>query len=146
MTAKVDRYIQNKLEGMTKKDAAIKAGYSPNTAIAPGQKIESTEAYQRACDKYLPDDLIYRKLVEGLDATKVVIAQKDGVITDERVYADYSTRHKYVDSALKIKGDYKVVEQVAQDDDIESLKKEIRELVAENGFHDDPMDSVSSGQ
>lgn len=60
----------------------------------------------------LSDELIFRKLREGMDATEVKIATDHGSITDERVYADYSTRRGYIDLTAKMKGLLK--EQVEQ--------------------------------
>lgn len=47
------------------------------------------------------DEQLHEKLLEGLDADKS-IAAKDEVITVE----DFPTRHKYLDTAYKLKGVY----------------------------------------
>lgn len=41
---------------------------------------------------------------EGLEATLVKTATHEGDITDERVYADFNARHKYLESMLKVFG------------------------------------------
>lgn len=41
----------------------------------------------------------------GLNATTVKTATEHGLITDERIYADFATRHKYLETALKLRGE-----------------------------------------
>lgn len=96
MTAKVDRYIANKLDPNIKTDVEAKqlAGY--NKYSIP----ERSEAYQRAIEKYISEPVIYKALTEGLSSTKPIVNQ--GELID---YPDYTTRHKYIETALKLKGD-----------------------------------------
>lgn len=51
---------------------------------------------------------------EGLDATAVKTASLDGEITDEKSYADYPTRHKYLETVLKLRGELKQDETPTQ--------------------------------
>ena len=134
MTAKIDRYIQNKINGMNKKDAAIKAGYSPSCANAAKGRIESTEAYQRAVDKYISESRLYEALNDGLSATTTKIATNNGEITDEKEYPDYNARCKYVDIALRLRGDYEATKQDVTVSDISLVKSEVVDLIKRNGF------------
>jgi len=72
--------------------AAREAGYSENY-INSG-KLTNTDSWQKLMAKYLPDSLLSRVHHEGLVAT-----------TEENI-PDHSVRHKYLDSAYKLKGKY----------------------------------------
>ncbi len=50
--------------------------------------------------------LLAQKLREGLDATAVTRAQKDGRFLDAAEDIDWMTRHRYMDTANKLTGDY----------------------------------------
>ena len=98
------KYIDN-CQTMTKKDAALKAGFAPSTANCP-PIIEGTAGFKELLESYIPKDKLLKKLNEGLDAMAVRVAMKDGVITDEKEYIDYETRHKYMDTGFKLHGSY----------------------------------------
>ena len=100
MTAKISRYMQNLTDGLSKYEAAIKAGFSESAAKSTSH-IEKTEAFQRLKDEFIPKSMLYKKMQEGFEATKPI--QHDQELID---YPDYSTRHKYLDTALKIHGEY----------------------------------------
>ncbi len=80
---------------------------------------------QNAIQEALPDELLARVHLEGLQATK----------TDaDYVVEDYAVRHKYLDSAYKIKGTYapeKTVNlnlEVESSDEIKKLAEELNNL------------------
>jgi len=54
----------------------------------------------------LTDQLLAKKLEEGLSATDVRIASEHGIITDERFYADHATRSRFLEMAHKLKGSF----------------------------------------
>ena len=67
----------------------------------------------------LTDELLFRKLHEGLDAEKVEIAKFQGEIMDEKTFIDLPTRKSYLDTTLKLKGHLKdrlVVENIPHED------------------------------
>ena len=96
-------FFKNIAEGMTKRQAAIKAGYSEKSANhSADQNAENCKDYwKEALDAAgATDALICQTITEGLKATKVV-----GYLQFVEV-ADYSTRAKFVDIALKLKAAY----------------------------------------
>lgn len=46
LNSKPAKYYKNKMKGMTKKESALKAGYSMNTAVQNTNKIEASLVYQ----------------------------------------------------------------------------------------------------
>ena len=70
--------------------AMINEGFSPSTAATP-KNLTETEGWKILAKNYYPDEKIARRIGEGLDATD----------KDER--PDFNARHKYVDTALKVK-------------------------------------------
>ncbi len=77
--------------GSTKKAALIKAGYSENTAKAP-TKVTNSDGWQELLQKHIPDSKLAKVLDEGLKAVT------------EKGLEDYSVRHKYLETGLRIKG------------------------------------------
>jgi len=78
--------------GSNKKDAMIKAGYSKNTAIAP-TKMTETKGWEKLMEEHIPDDLLSKVHNEGLEA-----------VSNKK--PDFGVRHKYLDTAYKLKGKY----------------------------------------
>ena len=58
---------------------------------------------QNAIKEALPDELLAKAHLEGLNASKEV-RNEDGEIVFE--IPDFAVRHKYLDSAYKVKGSY----------------------------------------
>lgn len=97
----------------------------PKYASVKGQRLIAKDriknAIQTLADR-IPDDKLHQVLMDGLDATKRsgTGGMKIGIGTDGKVNdfghteidePDYATRHKYLDTALKIKGAYELDEQ-----------------------------------
>jgi len=61
----VRKYIEGRQEGKSKKDSAIQAGYSINTAKTPAI-IESTDKYHELMRRLIPDDILVKKHKELL--------------------------------------------------------------------------------
>lgn len=77
---------------------------NPKTASVIATENLAKPIIQKAIQSFadrISDDKLEQVLNEGLDATKTIVA--DGSMSME---ADYSTRHKYLDTAAKIKGLY----------------------------------------
>lgn len=103
-TIKQEQAFDNVVENGGNVSKAMRdAGYSESTAKTP-QKLTESKGWVELINEKLPDSLLAEKHLEGLNAIK------DGEI-------DYAVRHRYLDTAYKIKG--KVVEKL----DVEMTKK-----------------------
>lgn len=100
-----------KSDGISVSKAMVDVGYSPATANRPAVLTRS-KGWEELMEKHLPDKLLSKKHREGLEATikKPYLVDRDDkgrpiyeYISEE----DFSTRHKYLDSAYKLKGRYK---------------------------------------
>ena len=60
------------------------------------------EEVKRTLAERIPDDLLEKVHLEGLQAAERIIV--DGEVMGEK--PDYGVRHKYLDSAYKLKGSY----------------------------------------
>lgn len=112
-TEKQKRAFKELVEnGSTKKEAMIKAGYSENTAKAP-TKMTDSKGWENLMAEYLPDDLLSKVHNEGLEATKGVFKNNNETKKVERVdeEPDFGVRHKYLDTAYKLKNKYPAVKQ-----------------------------------
>ena len=94
-TFKQKRAFKEVLNGSTITKAMKVAGYADTTASTTG-KLTNTIGWNELMNEYLPDKLLAKKHLEGLEATK-------GGESEE---PDYAVRHKYLDSAYKVKGNY----------------------------------------
>lgn len=64
-------------------------------------------AIQTLADR-IPDDKLHSVLMEGLNAGKTIYKNNNATkqVEEVGVEADYAVRHKYLDTALKLKGAY----------------------------------------
>lgn len=88
--------------------AMIEVGYDPTTAKNPSNLTKSKAWEELVADK-IPDDKVIEKINEGMEANRVISAVNtgklaNGATTDFIDVPDYAVRHKYVETALKIKG------------------------------------------
>lgn len=81
--------------------AMREAGYSDNYAKNP-QDLKKSKGWQELLDEYIPEDLLQQKLKEGLDATRTLRSSDGGDLAE----IDFVTRHKYLDTAFKLRGSY----------------------------------------
>lgn len=88
-TKKQQLYFKYRGEGMNKKAAALKAGYSPSVAKSVKPKIEQSEGFRQLLDKEIPDDLL--------------VAQHKKLITQDE---DKTVKGKMIVEANKLKGNY----------------------------------------
>ena len=93
--------------GRTMGEVMIEAGYSPNTAKAP-TKLTKSKGWNELVDKAISDEEVLRVHKEGLGASKKVFKNNNesGEIELVSEEPDYFARHKYLESAYKIKGKY----------------------------------------
>jgi len=84
--------------------AMVRAGYSPATAENP-KKVTSSIGFRELIEKMgISDEKLSQVLDDGLGATKAIVM---GVKSEESfvdVQPDYLVRHKYLETALKLKG------------------------------------------
>ena len=110
LNIKQKKYIKGVTEGKRKKDAAIDAGYSPNTAKNPLRNIEQSivadhgKTIQQLLDEHLPIEEILNTVKDGMKAEKVTRAQAFGEFTDEVTDPDHTTRLKSAEIASKLRG------------------------------------------
>jgi hypothetical protein len=103
-------YVKNLMSGMTKKNAATAAGFSPSMARNAANRIETPEvrdeiqSLQKALLAEIPTGLLAEKLREGLNATTVKTARKDGKFTDEREFPDHRIRLRYIEKIASMSG------------------------------------------
>jgi len=106
--------------GISMKQAMIDLGYSESYAHS-GQ-LKKTSTWQKLMRKYLPDKKLVKVIKEGLSADKVISAriiikkgkptpQADGELpvansstNDFIEVPDHAVRHRFVETALKMKG------------------------------------------
>lgn len=79
--------------------AMIAGKYSKATARTPS-KLTSTKGWKELLEKYLPEKKLLKVADEGLRATSVRFTPEGELIK----VPDYSTRHKYVETGLKVRG------------------------------------------
>jgi len=104
VSTRARKYIQNKVAGMSDYQAAVNAGYSKNTAIAAADNIENPSVkllMNELMDKKgLTDDHLIDVLSEGLHESSKIHGTDNNFVE----IPDYMVRHKYLETALKIKG------------------------------------------
>ena len=98
LTIRQRMLIKYHLEGHTIKDAAVKAGYSEASAYTHGSRVLKNLYECGALDEKLAalglsDEYLAMKIMEGLEAKNA-----NGV-------PDYGMRHKYLETALKLRGE-----------------------------------------
>lgn len=101
-TIKQIKAFKEVLNGSTISAAMVKAGYAPDTTATTTGKLTNTDGWRELMEKHLPDKLLAKKHKEGLDASEEIV--KDGEVLFSK--PDYAVRHKYLDSAYKLKGRY----------------------------------------
>jgi len=105
-------YVKNRIDGKSKYDAGVAAGFSHSMARNAANRIETPEvrdeieSLQRAISAEIDTSLLAQKLREGLDATTPKTAQKDGQISDERLYPDYRIRLQYIEKIALMSRQY----------------------------------------
>jgi hypothetical protein len=92
--------------------AMKEAGYSESMSKNP-QVLTNSEGFRELLEQKLPDSLLLKTHLEGLEANKVVSARAktkhgDPMMADEDTddfieVPDHPTRHKYLETAYKIK-------------------------------------------
>lgn len=88
----------------SEKEALISAGFSEGTAQKP-KNVTNTKGWQQLLDEYLPDEDLAKAHKEGMLAIKT----ERGIDEEGNIkyfIPDYAVRHKYLDTAYKLKRMY----------------------------------------
>ena len=90
--------------------AMVEAGYSPISAKNP-INLTKSQYFQEVMERAGVDDVkLVSVLKEGLEANKVIVMGKDSAESFVDIQPDHPTRHKFLETSLKIKGIGKDVE------------------------------------
>lgn len=139
------KYVEGRVSGKSKKQAALAAGYSESMANSAVAKIETPNvraAFQRAVRAAIPESKIVGRLSEGLDAehSRPVISGKE--VIDTITEPDYRERREYLSLAAKFGGyhiDKHIVETEERklddltDEELAVKAKQLAELVGSRG-------------
>lgn len=96
--------------GMPIGQAMREAGYSQSTSETPGS-LTKTETWQQLLERMVPDSKISQVLQEGLEANRVISAintgkEASGATTDFIEVPDHAIRHKFLETAAKMKAKF----------------------------------------
>ena len=127
------KYVQGVMEGKTKYQAALDAGYSESSARSPRTNIEKGKIrafFQEVIREAVPLEDFKEKVREGVNATVVKIASFEGAITDERVYADFGTRLNYLRDVAEWAGYHVPKAEIDVSDSTADTETQIDELLS----------------
>ena len=110
MTKKQKALLQYMLDPEIKStaEASRLAGYaSPQSAYACTKSPDFQDALKKFLSileqKGVTDEKLATVLAQGLEAEETKFFSKDGIVEDERVVPDHSTRHKFAETVVKIR-------------------------------------------
>lgn len=84
--------------------AMIKAGYPATTAKNPKNLTES-KGFKELLDQMgVTDEKLARVLNEGLEANKTIVMGKDSNEAFVDIQPDHPTRHKFLETGLRLRG------------------------------------------
>ena len=110
LSHKQKKFVKEIVKGKTGVEAALNSYDTEDYGVANAIAVENLQkpAIIKSIEESLPDELLSKVHLEGLFADKGVYKTSDGK-TWQRVddEPDYSVRHKYLDTAYKLKGKYK---------------------------------------
>ena len=88
-------------------NAALSAGYAEGTGDYLLGQPQVQDAVRAAMERAgLTEDRLFGKLNEGLDATETKFFADKGEVIESREVVDFHTRHKYIETAHKLRGDF----------------------------------------
>jgi hypothetical protein len=127
--------VRGVIEGKTKTQAMIDAGYSETTAAKRQQLVFGRERVQDAFiaafeSQGLSADRLARIIEEGLEATRTLGNKKDGMAL---TVPDYHVRHRYLETVLKVMGAFAPQKH---EDVTETHEDRIRRMMAEQAADD----------
>lgn len=112
LTVKEAKLVKAKVAGKSNREAyqEVYSATAKDTTAAQNttkilQKPHVKEAFERALEKAnITEERLALKLSEGLDATRAVVMGKESSDSFVDVQPDFAIRHKYLETALKVKG------------------------------------------
>jgi phage terminase small subunit len=105
--SRYERYVEGMMDGKTKKQAALDAGFTHNQAVSASRTIEGPIT-QQLLYKILTNagvslERLAQKLSEGLEATRpLLVSEGQGKAPELKLLADFETRLKYIQHACKM--------------------------------------------
>jgi len=107
LTSKQKKYLVSRLAGNNKRQAVKNAGYDSTTNSYHVEKsVGLKNALISSFDLYgLTTNKIAMKIAKGVDAKKTHVFTHKGKIEDKLTLPDNETQHKYVRTALEVRGD-----------------------------------------
>ena len=103
-------YVQGRIVGKSKKQAALDAGFSETMANHAADKIETPdvrEVFARLVREMIPPEQIAKTIADGMAATETKFFSYDGVVQDEREVPAWSERRQYAELAAEYGGYHK---------------------------------------
>jgi hypothetical protein len=100
-------YVQGRLDGKSKKQAALAAGFSETMADHAADKIETRdvrEAFARLVREMVPPELIAKTIADGMAATETKFFSHEGMVQDQRDVPAWSERRQYAELAAEYGG------------------------------------------
>jgi len=107
LSPKKQKYVKARASGMTKKDAALEAGYAESTSLRVANNIETPDvraAFAEVMRRKISADKIAQRVAEGLDAMETKFFQSEGVVTDSKEVVAWSERRQYAALAAELGG------------------------------------------
>lgn len=104
-TVKQRRAVKEITENHMSVSAAMrKVGYDLDTASKPSN-LTASKGFRELMDSMgIDDDRLLNVLNEGLDATKTVVMGQESKESFVDVQPDFSVRHRYLETGLRLKG------------------------------------------
>lgn len=118
LNAREEMIARLMVQGQTAKEASKSAGYKSTTPAYSERVRDRIQDILK--DNGLGLDVIAVKLREGLEATKIV-----GNSNDFIEVPDYITRHKYIDTLLRLQDQYPTDKHMVELDTVEARLKRI---------------------
>jgi phage terminase small subunit len=105
--SRYERYVDGVMDGKTKKQSALDAGFTRNQAVSASRSIEgpiTQELVRRVlANAEVTLERLAQKIREGLDATKlIVVAGGSGKEETTKLLTDFETRLKYIQHACRM--------------------------------------------
>jgi hypothetical protein len=104
---KKQAYVEGRLAGKSKKQAALAAGFSESMASHATDKIETKdvrEAFAALIRETIPPERITKAISEGLDAMETKFFSSEGEVRDSRDVIAWSERRQYAELAAEYGG------------------------------------------
>lgn len=101
------QYVKGLGNGLSRRQAAIDAGYSIHSANDASRAIEKPkvkQAFAKLMRQRIPAHKIAQRIAEGLDATETKFFAYEGRITDQAECTDWASRKQYAELAAKYGG------------------------------------------